>query len=54
VDQILAFEKGSNANDDFPDTLEAAVRLTTKYAWDANGPESVFKPIIRQNKRKGF
>lgn len=54
VDQLLAFEKGSTANDDFPDTLEAAVRLTTKYAWDANGPESVFKPIIKQHKRKGY
>lgn len=54
VDQLLAFEKGSNANDDFPDTLEAAVRLTTKYAWEANGPDGVFKPIIKQHKRKGF
>ena len=54
VDQLLAFEKGSHANDDFPDTLEAAVRLTTKYAWDANGPDAVFKPIIRSHKRKGF
>ena len=29
--QLLAFEKGSTAPDDFPDALEAAVRLCAKY-----------------------
>lgn len=31
VDQLLAFEKGSKAHDDFPDALETAVRLCQKH-----------------------
>ena len=53
IEQILSFEKGSKAPDDFPDTLEAAVRLITKYAW-SNRDESENKPVIGQRKRKGF
>jgi hypothetical protein len=52
-EQILGFEKGSHMHDDFPDTLEAAVRLINKYAWsDTN--EQTFKPRIVKRKRGGF
>ena len=53
--QLLAFEKGSHANDDFPDTLEAAVRLMQKYAYDySGGVQGEFKAIVKPHKRKGF
>jgi hypothetical protein len=54
LNQLLAFEKGSTAHDDFPDTLEAAVRLMQKYAYDASLADSEFKPRIGIIKRKGF
>lgn len=52
-EQILGFEKGSTMNDDFPDTLEAAVRLITRYAWSDTNEES-FKPRIVKRRRGGF
>jgi len=51
--QILSFEKGSKTHDDFPDTLEAAVRLMTKLAYTASG-DGGSKPIIGKHKRKGY
>ncbi len=50
-DQLLVFEKGSKAHDDFPDTLEAGCRLIQTYTYPE---ESHFKPIIGKSKRKGF
>ena len=51
--QLLAFEKGSKEHDDFPDTLEAGVRLMTKHAWNGTD-DSDSKPIIHKHKRKGY
>ncbi len=51
LEQLLVFERGSKAHDDFPDTLEAGCRLIQNYI---TPEEDYFKPIIHKNKRKGF
>lgn len=50
-EQLLVFEKGSKAHDDFPDTLEAACRKVQQYTYPE---ESNFTPIIKQHKRGGY
>lgn len=50
-DQLLVFEKGSRAHDDFPDTLEAACRLVQGYTYPE---DSNFKPVIGRVKRGGY
>lgn len=45
INQILSFEKGTKAHDDFPDTLENAVRLSQMYfGYSTDG--SMPKPFI--------
>lgn len=51
--QLLAFEKGSKTHDDFPDTLEAAVRLAQQYAGFTDSEEAT-KPVIGKPKRGGY
>jgi hypothetical protein len=50
INQILAFEKGTKAHDDFPDTLENAVRLSQKY-FGFTKDASSNKPFIGQRKK---
>jgi hypothetical protein len=51
--QLLGFEKGSKLHDDFPDTLEAAVRLAqTHYYGESNSEDN--KPVIGKRKRGGY
>lgn len=51
--QLLGFEKGTKLHDDFPDTLEAAVRIanTQFSSFDTNEDN---KPIIKPRKRGGY
>lgn len=50
--QLLAFEKGSKAHDDFPDTLEAAVRIAQgNVGYQANG---AMRPVFGKHPQKGF
>lgn len=51
VEQLLVFEKGSKAHDDFPDTLEAAARLIQMYSYDE---DVAFTPVLPPHKRKGY
>ncbi|WP_395075378.1 hypothetical protein [Flavobacterium sp.] len=49
-DQILSFEKGTKAHDDFPDTLENAVRLgRTYFGYSANSSNHI-SPLIGKRK----
>jgi hypothetical protein len=50
--QLLGFEKGAKLHDDFPDALEAAIRIATSQ-FVANYENEEFKPIIKQRKRGG-
>lgn len=50
--QILAFDKGSKAHDDFPDTLEAAVRLSQEYT--GYEMSSAFEPVFAKRTIKGY
>ncbi|MFK7033183.1 hypothetical protein [Flavobacterium oreochromis] len=51
IDQLLSFEKGTKAHDDFPDTLENAVRLAQKYyGYSENNSASSLKPLIGKRK----
>lgn len=50
--QLLGFEKGSKLHDDFPDTLEAAVRLAQLHAAAEVNDDS--KPVIGNRKRGGY
>jgi hypothetical protein len=49
--QLLGFEKGAKLNDDFPDTLEACVRLSQDYAVS---DDQVFTPVIGNGEREGY
>lgn len=51
--QLLSFEKGTKDPDDFPDSLENAVRKIQVYAMDM-GEESWGNPHIVQRSRGGF
>lgn len=51
-DQLLAFEKGTKANDDFPDALESGVRKAQLYS--SGMSTSWGKPLIAQRTVKGF
>lgn len=51
--QILSFEKGTKAHDDFPDTLECAVRLgRTYFGYSTNPDTNNHKPTIGRRKTK--
>lgn len=51
LEQLLVFERGSKAHDDFPDTLEAGCRLIQTYIMPS---EMNYTPIIGKHKRKGY
>ena len=44
-DQLLAFEKGSQAHDDFPDALEVAVRQAQLFHSDHGKTDMMFSPF---------
>lgn len=49
--QLLSFQKGTKAHDDFPDTLERAVSMVQKnYTWGVD----TCTPIIGKRKVKGW
>jgi predicted phage terminase large subunit-like protein len=52
VEQILSFEKGTKAHDDFPDTLENAVRLGRTYFGYSENQYSGNKPYIGKKKKR--
>lgn len=51
--QLLGFEKGSKLHDDFPDTLEAAVRLAQLHI-QGETTETNNAPIIGKRERGGY
>jgi phage terminase large subunit-like protein len=51
-DQILSFEKGTKAHDDFPDTLENAVRLGRNYFGYSQTDSQGTRPVIGKHKRR--
>lgn len=51
-EQILSFEKGTKAHDDFPDTLENAVRLGRTYFGYSTSSENSSRPVIGRKKTK--
>lgn len=50
--QLLGFEKGSKLHDDFPDTLEAAIRLAQLHAASEINTDS--QPVIGKRKIGGY
>ena len=52
--QLLGFEKGAKINDDFPDTLEAVVRLTQQFDGETIDSEQLSKPVFGKWKRGGY
>ena len=51
----MGFEKGTKLNDDFPDTLEAAVRLTQGFDAETNDSESMMTPVFdKKSKNKNY
>lgn len=52
IDQLLAFQQGSTAKDDFPDALESAIAKIMRYYGGSHGGDS--KPIFGKIIRKGF
>jgi len=53
-DQLLSFEKGTSSPDDFPDTLECAIRQGQKIFSDGDQETGLRKPIIIEIERTGF
>jgi len=51
-EQILSFEKGTKANDDFPDTLENAVRLGRNYFGYSETHYQNSKPTFGKKKQR--
>ncbi|ROI09786.1 hypothetical protein EGI11_03240 [Chryseobacterium sp. H3056] len=51
MNQILSFEKGTNANDDAPDTLERAITLSQMFFGFSNNTEST-RPMIGKKKSR--
>jgi hypothetical protein len=51
-DQILSFEKGTKAHDDFPDTLENAVRLGRSYFGYSENHSQNSKPTFGKKKTR--
>lgn len=51
-EQILSFEKGTKAHDDFPDTLENAVRLGRTYFGYSESQYSGNRPMIGKKKKR--
>lgn len=49
-EQVLSFEKGTKAHDDFPDTLENAVRLGRTYFGYSSTQEGTARPFIGKKK----
>lgn len=49
-EQILSFEKGTKAHDDFPDTLENAVRLGRTYFGYSINQDTSGRPVIGKRK----
>lgn len=49
-EQILSFEKGTKAHDDFPDTLENAVRLGRTYFGYSTSQDISSRPVIGRKK----
>lgn len=52
MNQILSFEKGTNANDDAPDTLERAITLAQTYFGYSQSPTGGKPTIGRRNTRR--
>jgi len=52
--QLLGFEKSTKAHDDFPDTLEAAVRLGQLYFGNNGLDTEGSEPVFIKTKRAGF
>lgn len=50
--QLLAFEKGTTANDDAPDTLERAITLSQTYFGYSEHQHERSKPTIGKTKRR--
>ena len=51
--QLLGFARGSKLHDDFPDTLEATVRLAQIHSFNEEDGETS-APVIGKRKRKGY
>ncbi|WP_258931984.1 hypothetical protein [Flavobacterium oreochromis] len=51
-EQILSFEKGTKAHDDFPDTLENAVRLGRNYFGYSQDAVNNSRPVIGTRNKK--
>lgn len=51
MNQILSFEKGTNANDDAPDTLERAITLMQRFFGFSSNTEST-RPMIGKKKSR--
>lgn len=51
INQILSFEKGTKGHDDFPDTLENAVRLAQKYYGYVKN-QTAISPLIGKRKTR--
>lgn len=51
-EQILSFEKGTKAHDDFPDTLENAVRLGRTYFGYSENNHQNAKPVFGKKKKR--
>lgn len=54
LNQLLSFEKGMSGHDDFPDTLEAAVRIGRQNFSLGGKLYSEERPTFRARKRGGF
>ena len=55
IEQLLAFEKGGKAHDDFPDALENALRLCQqKYPLGRGGQRIILKPRSGMSRRYPF
>lgn len=54
IHQILSFEKNTKAHDDFPDTLEAGVRIGRSLFSMINDAGVLNTPIFTQRERGGF
>jgi hypothetical protein len=53
VNQLLAFEQGSNSHDDFPDALEGAIfKLMRMRSTAGTGEEAIGR--VKEKKRKPF
>ncbi len=52
--QIMTFQKGTKAHDDFPDALECACRLAGEYFTMTGENIGDFEPMFDEHEREGF